>query len=133
MPPPAAAAAPPMQGPPPPRAVTCRPVVPTHLPDGMPIPTNAWLAKQRNQKMKPKDPPPPHMVLDWSVMGPEKISDPNSLEVDLDELPTDITSYMDVMKAHGVSEVLKASLEAVVKMSPRPKDPVAALGRLISE
>ena len=66
-------------------------------------------------------------------MGPEKKVDPNSLEVGLDELPTDITSYMDVMKAHGVSDVLKASLEAVLKMSPRPKDPVAALGRLISE
>ena len=77
------------------------------------------------------------MVLDWHAFGPASPASPGSPgagsasgETAADEAtPQFFASYLE---AHGVGEALRAAIDKIVNASPRPADPVAALGRLLS-
>lgn len=135
----ASAHAPPLVGPPPPRAVPDEGPGPIPVKDeqGRRIPTNKFMYEKWGHAGK--DTPqgmPPHFELDWDKLGP----DPALLEslgigkerkeISVEEAMTpDVTAFLE---ENGIQAALERAIRAVSAMSPRPPDPIAALGRFIS-
>ena len=114
-------------GPPPPRAIPAGgpSAIPPKDREGVLVPTNQLMFDVWKSGKQPPPPPPPHMVLDWTAFGPASTDDASGAG-STDEANT---AYLD---AHGVSEALRAAIGKIVNASPRPADPIAALGRLLS-
>ena len=98
---------------------------------GRKIPTNlVMLERWSNLVKQPSEPLPPHMVLDWEQNGAacSTASEPAKITVE-EALTPDIVQYFE---AHGLNEVLEGAVRELMSTTPRPADPVLALGRLIS-
>ena len=124
------------EGPPPPRAIPAGGPgpIPTKDREGRTIPTNKVLfAKWGKTFKEPSEPPPPFTELDWEHFGPaesdtrkEEERAPISVE---EALTPDVVQYLE---GHGINEALKRAIQAVVQVTPRPADPIMAMGRFIS-
>lgn len=129
--------APPPSANPPPRALPARGPGPIPVKDshGRKLPTNFAVAAKWNKPLPPAEPLPPHMELNWSRTGPVQgssgtISAAPPPAISLEEaLTPDVVAWLE---EHGVQAALERAVRAITSTSPRPADPIAALGLFIS-